>query len=272
MDWVILVIIGFFGGTIGSLVGLGGGIIVVPSLLLFSYYTPFFPSLSPQIIVGISIIILIVTGLSSTLAYLKQKKVDVYSGIIFFIGSGPGAYIGALINKTISFQGFSIYFGGFMIFISLLLMIRGHLKPLKLSIGKVHSFKDEEGREYTYRYSAVLAVFIAFFVGVLSGLFGIGGGSLMVPVMLLLFGFPTSVAIATSMFLVFLSALVGSIAHIRLGNVHWLYVCALIPGAWFGGKFGAYLNEKLADDTVVKILRGLLMLVGVRLIWQGFMN
>jgi uncharacterized protein len=269
MLWSLLLIIGLLGGMIGSIVGLGGGIIVVPALLFLGTYTSLLPSLTPQLAVGTSILILIVTGLSSTTAYIKQKKMDYKAGFIFFIGSGPGAYVGALINKSIQLDVFYICFGIFIILISLILSVKKYLKPSKKPIGTLRTYIDQNGEEHTYYFQPVIAVMISFGVGILSGLFGIGGGSLMVPTMLILFRFPASVAVATSMFIVFLSAIVGSFAHIRLGNVEWLWALALAPGAWIGGKLGAYLNQRLGDGTVILMLRLLLVVIGVRLIFQG---
>ncbi|GAA0317407.1 sulfite exporter TauE/SafE family protein [Bacillus carboniphilus] len=269
MIWILLFMIGLVGAMLGSLVGLGGGIIVVPALLFVGTYTNLLPEVTPQLAVGTSIIILIVTGLSSTLSYLKQKKVDYKAGLIFFIGSGPGAYVGALVNKSIDLNVFYVCFGAFIIFISIVLSVRKYLKPSQKQLGAVRTYVDPSGETHTYQFQPVIAVVISFFVGVLSGLFGIGGGSLMVPTMLILFRFPAQVAVATSMLMVFLSAIVGSAAHIQLGNVQWLWALALAPGAWIGAKLGAFLNHRLQVNTVILVLRILLVVVGVRLIFQG---
>ena len=73
-------------------VGLGGGIIIVPLLIGLH-------SLSPQLAVGTSMVTVVFTGLSSTLTYMKHKRVDYKSGLILFIGSGPGGIIGSWANK-----------------------------------------------------------------------------------------------------------------------------------------------------------------------------
>lgn len=267
--WVILIFVGFFGGMIGSLAGLGGGIIIVPALLFLGNSTSLLPPLGPQVVVGTSIILLIVTGLSSTIAYLKQRKVDYASGLIFFIGSGPGTFLGAYLNKNIDSGMFSVIFGLFMIFISVIWFAVKRLKPIQIKKGMERKYVDSMGNETTYYFPYSIAIVISFFVGILSGLFGIGGGTLMIPVMVLLFGFPPSVAVATSMLLVFLSGVTGSIAHIRLGNVEWLFTLALVPGAWFGGKFGSYINNKLNEKTVVLIFRQLMVIIGLQLVFQG---
>ncbi|MBU8906587.1 sulfite exporter TauE/SafE family protein [Desertibacillus haloalkaliphilus] len=270
MEWVLLVIIGLAAGTLGSLMGLGGGIIIVPALMVLSGYTAILSGMTPQVAVGTSLLIMIFTGLSSTLAYIKQKKVDYRSGLLFFIGSGPGAIFGVWLNKDINVDTFLVYFGIFIVFVSFVLMVRKHLKPLKIrQKGIKRTYINESGEEIEYGYQPVLAIAISFVVGMFSGLFGIGGGSLMVPAMILLFGFPAHTAVATSMFMIFLSSIVSSISHISLGNVDWLYALALVPGAWFGGKLGAYINQRLANDTVVHLLRLMLIIIGVRLIWQG---
>ena len=121
----------------------------------------------------------------------------------------------------------------------------------------------------TYGFHPIPGLAISFVVGLLGGLLGIGGGSLMVPAMILLFFFPPHIAVATSMFLLFLTSATSSIAHISMGNINWLFALGLIPGAWYGGKLGAAINQRLSGNTIVIILRVVLIIVGIRLIYQG---
>ncbi|WP_102344994.1 sulfite exporter TauE/SafE family protein [Bacillus sp. Marseille-P3661] len=271
MEWIILVFVGFCSGMIGSLVGLGGGVILIPFLLFLGAYTTLVTPISPQVLVGISLIVMIFTGLSSTLAYVKHKRVDYKSGLIFFIGSGPGAILGSFLNKYLTEDIFSVFFGVFVIVLSFVLMFRNRVKPLLISkdVKFTREYKETDGTTVIYGFKPWIAICLTFVVGFLSGFIGIGGGSLMVPAMILLFGFPISVAVATSMFMVFLSAIVGSSTHLFLGNVDWVYALALIPGAWFGGKTGVFINSKLKSDTVVLLLRWILVIIGLQLIYQG---
>ncbi|WP_096436745.1 sulfite exporter TauE/SafE family protein [Alteribacter populi] len=271
MEWILLLLLGLFAAILGSIMGLGGGIIIVPALMVLSGYTAILSGITPQVAVGTSLLVMIFTGLSSTLAYIKQKKVDIKSGLIFFAGSGPGALFGVWLNKDIEVNAFLIFFGIFIIIVSFILMIRKHIKPIKLAKkgGIRRTYENDLGETIEYGYQPVVGIGIGFVVGMCSGLFGIGGGSLMVPAMILLFAFPPHMAVATSMFLVFLSAIVSSISHISLGNVDWLYAAALIPGAWAGGQIGAVINRRLKSDTVVNLLRIFLIIIGIRLIYQG---
>jgi len=270
MEWLIIVFVGIVASSIGSLIGMGGGIIVVPALLYLSTL-PAFSHLTPQVVVGTSLFTMIFTGLSSTLAYMKHKTVDYKSGLIFLIGSGPGSIFGAWVTEKLNLHSFNIYFGVFILFVSFVMVIKEKLKPLpfRKEKGIVRTFTDNSGQTYEYGFNPVLGVVISFVVGFLSGIFGIGGGSLMVPTMILIFFFPPHVATATSMFMILPTSVLSSITHIALGNVNWLYALALIPGAWIGAKVGVWLNTKLKSKTIVLIIRIILVIVGIRLIYEG---
>ncbi|ADU31672.1 sulfite exporter TauE/SafE family protein [Evansella cellulosilytica] len=270
MEWIILLLLGLVAAILGSIMGLGGGIIVVPALMMLSGYMPILHGITPQIAVGTSLLIMIFTGLSSTLAYLKQKKVDYQSAFIFFGGSGPGALFGVWLNKDLNTDIFLIIFGTFIVLVSFVLMVRKYILPLKpAKKGVQRTYVNRAGVEITYGYHPIIGILIGFVVGMCSGLFGIGGGSLMVPAMILLFGFPPHIAVATSMLMIFLSAILSSVSHMALGNIDWLYVLALLPGAWIGGQLGAAINRKMQSDAIVNLLRVFLIIIGIRLIYQG---
>lgn len=271
MEYVILAIIGLFSGVIGALVGLGGGIILVPITLFIGVNLGMIDGITPQTVVGLSVVMMIFTGLGSTLTNMKSKTVDFRSGLIFFAGSAPGTLIGAFINKYLDVPSFNLYFGILMIILSMLLLVRQYLKPVKWFVenGKKLTFVDNTDVKHVYGYPIWFALLLTFFVGFASGLFGIGGGSILVPAMILLFLFPPHIAVGTSMFMVFLSAIVNSITHISLGNVPWLYTIPVIPAAYYGAKLGATLNQKMKSETLVFALRIILLLLGIRSILDG---
>lgn len=274
MEFLLLAIAGLLSGIVGALIGLGGGVILVPALLFMGTSLAFFPDLTPQKIVGLSVIMMIFTGLSSTLSYMKVKTVDYRSGFLFFIGSAPGTIIGAFVNKGLDLPSFNLYFGILLVFLALLLLIRNRLKAVHWFVenGRKFTFKDSMNKEYVYGYPVWFALLLTFGIGFASGLFGIGGGSIMVPAMILLFLFPPHVAVGTSMFMVFLSAIVNSVTHISLGNVPWIYTLAVVPAAYIGAKIGASLNKKLQSETLVVILRIALLVLGLRSIYEGLFS
>ncbi|MEX3747260.1 sulfite exporter TauE/SafE family protein [Lysinibacillus xylanilyticus] len=274
MEFIFLVIIALFSGLIGSLVGLGGGIILVPATLYIGLNLGMIPDITPQKVVGLSVVMMIFTGLASTLSFMKSKTVDYKSGFIFFIGSIPGTMLGAWVNKGLDLPSFNLYFGILLIILATILLVRDRLKPVKWFVknGVKQEFKDNEGNTFVYGYPIWFAIILTFGIGFASGLFGIGGGSMMVPAMIILFLFPPHVAVATSMFMVFLSSLVNSASHIYLGHVPWLYTIPVIPGAYIGAKLGAALNKRIKSDTLVVALRVILLLLGIRSIIEGLLS
>ncbi|WP_068985334.1 MULTISPECIES: sulfite exporter TauE/SafE family protein [Lysinibacillus] len=274
MEFILLAIIALFSGLIGSLVGLGGGIILVPATLYIGLNLGMMPDITPQKVVGLSVVMMIFTGLASTLSFMKSKTVDYKSGSIFFIGSIPGTMLGAWVNKGLDLPSFNLYFGILLIILATILLVRDRLKPVKWFVknGVQQEFTDNEGNTFVYGYPIWFAIILTFGIGFASGLFGIGGGSMMVPAMIILFLFPPHVAVATSMFMVFLSSLVNSASHIYLGHVPWLYTIPVIPGAYIGAKLGAALNKRIKSDTLVVALRVILLLLGIRSIIEGLLS
>lgn len=272
MTFFILLCIALASGIVGALVGLGGGVILVPAVVFYGITLGFMPEMTPQKVVGLSAVMMVFTGLSSTLSYMRSKLVDFQAGWIFFIGSVPGAIVGANLNKLFHLSSFHFYFGLLLIFLGTLLLIRDKLKPVKWFVknSKNKTYVDKNGESFTYGYPPLFAIVFCFVVGMISGLFGIGGGSMIVPAMVILFLFPPHVAVATSMFLVFLTSLVNSASHIYLGNVEWSYVLPVVIGGYIGAKFGAAINKKIQSDKVVLALRIVLLVMGVRSVIESF--
>lgn len=263
----LFLLIGVAAGMIGSIVGLGGGIFFVPALLYFANaYMP--GSMSAQMAAATSLLVIGVTALSSSISYLKQKKVDVQSALLFFIGSAPGALVGVYLNTLLPLKGFTLLFGIFQLCMFVLMMVKDKLKPRNIRWAVQRTFVDNEGIEYEYGYNKWSAILIAFFVGITSSLFGVGGGVLMVPAMIILFRFPPHIATATSMLVIFFSAVIGSFTNVLNGHVNWLYAIMLAPGAWAGGKLGAIAASRMKGKTIVVLLRVLILGIAIQMIGE----
>src|SRR5699024_11537570 len=94
MEIIVLVLIGLLSSILGSLVGIGGGVIVVPALMFFGLTLGFLPEITPQNAVGTSSMLLIFTGMSAMICYARNKQVDTQYGILFLIGLIPGDVTG----------------------------------------------------------------------------------------------------------------------------------------------------------------------------------
>jgi hypothetical protein len=266
---ILLVILGLIAAVFGSIVGLGGGIIIVPSLILFGPLLTGEP-IGHDTAVGTSLAVLIVTALASTLSYMKDKRVDFRVAWLLFVTSGPAAMLGSALTGRLAGGPFQVAFGVFMLLMAVLLILRDRMKPSSRAWPIRRVWTDATGQAHEYGFALLPGLLVGFGVGLVSGLFGIGGGSLFVPVMVILFRFPPHVAAATSMFVIFLSSLLGSGVKASLGEIDWLLAAALLPGAWVGGKLGAWVARRMSGQGLLWLLRVTLLVLAVRMIVDGF--
>lgn len=273
---IVCLIVGLVAGLIGSMVGLGGGVILVPALLILYEISSLFDWATSSTVAALSLVVIIFTAASSTYAYTKQKRVDYKIGVYFLAGSLPAGIIGAWLNQFVDTEIFSVSLGFVMLGIFVIFLLRKKYQsketpqrqPKKNHIIRQYTLHQID---YEYSFSPVGAAVVSFVVGLLSGFFGIGGGSLMVPAMILLYHIPTQIAAATSMFLILVTSFASSLMHISLGHIEWQYVWPFIPGAWLGGMLGAKISSRLSNNTVETMLKIVLLIIGIRLIWQGLL-
>ena len=109
------------------------------------------------------------------------------------------------------------------------------------------------------------AALIGLLGGTLGGLFGVGGGIIMVPAMVLLMGVSAKTAIGTSLAVIVPTALVASAKHFQQGNIDWKVAASLAPMAIIGGFLGAYLTTHVPADSLKKMFGVLLVIVGVKM-------
>ncbi|HLR70621.1 MAG TPA: sulfite exporter TauE/SafE family protein [Pseudogracilibacillus sp.] len=268
---LISLLIGFLSAFVGSMVGLGGGLIFVPTMLFLYDNFSNFSWATPQAIVGISLITMIFTGLSSTITYYRQNRVDVKTGIIFLIGSLPGSVFGSWLNTLLDTDAFSLYFGILMLIIfGMMLIDRKKLHKNKtFEVTKNTRTYEIDGKTYQYNVAYMPAFILSFIVGTLSGLFGIGGGTISVPAMILFFGIPVQIAIATSMFMIFFISIISATTHIVLGHIVWAYVIFFVVGSYIGGTVGAKTSKLLKGKTLEWILRIVIVIAAIRLIFES---
>lgn len=271
MVYFLCLIVGIVASFTGSLLGLGGGIILIPTMLYLQDSINGFSWVTPQSIVGISLITMVFTALSSTIAYGRDGRIDYRTGFIILCGSIPGGMLGSWINQFIQSEQFLLYFGSVVILLALLMFIK---RDPEKAINKTKNSKNLrsfviDGQKFEYTVPVLIAVPVSVIVGLLSGLFGIGGGAVIVPVMILIFMIPPHIAIATSMFMILVTSFFSSLTHVFLGHIAWLYLLFIIPGAWIGGTLGAKVNQRLKSSRLEALFRGMLILIGIKLILDG---
>lgn len=270
MEYLILILIGLMAAALGALIGIGGGVIIVPLLIFFGVDMGILDRITPQTAVGTSSLVLIVIGLSAMMSYGRSNQLDKKNGTLFLIGIMPGAFIGAYASRLFTTDSFNLYFGIFLMFLSTILIVRDKIRPITIFQDDryVRPHVDHMGEVHHYGFAPWIAIVSTFIVGFFTGLFGIGGGALMTPLMLIAFRMPASIAIGTSMMMVFFSGLSAATGHVLQGNVDFWYAAFILPAAFMGAKIGVMVNRKFNSDSLVVVLRTVLMLLGIYMILQ----
>ncbi len=252
--------LGFAVGVLGTLVGAGGGFILVPLLLLL------FPTHTPETITSISLAAACANATSGSVSYARMRRIDYKSGLLFAAASIPGVSLGAMATQWMDRDTFDAVFGVLLIVMAVVLMRRS-----ARTVGRnAHREAHSPSRLGTYNLPLGLAVSAG--VGFVSGVLGIGGGIMHVPALVYLLQFPVHFATATSHFVLAISAAVGTIVHIVNGNfdaggMHRTVVLCI--GVVAGAPLGARLSRKLHDRWIVIALAAALLVVGARLAYIG---
>ncbi|MEI7925071.1 MAG: sulfite exporter TauE/SafE family protein [Chloroflexota bacterium] len=269
IEFGLLALLGVALGAFGTLVGAGGGFLLVP-ILLFVY-----PDTPPDTITAMSLFVVFANAASGTVAYWRQRRIDLLTGGLFALATLPGAVAGAVLVGYIPRHVFNVLFavalagiGAWLIFSRTATTIREPLVGRGILRRRI---TDATGHTYVYGYNLWQGIGISAVVGFVSSLLGIGGGIVHVPVMVVMLRFPVYVATATSHFVLALMALEATVVHVADGTLAWNVVLArssaIAVGAIVGAQVGAYFSHRVRGDTILRALGGALILVAARLIW-----
>jgi uncharacterized protein len=262
---LLLVFLGLFAGTLGTLIGAGGGFILVPVLIFL------WPDQPREIITSVSLAVVFVNALSGSISYMQMKRVDIKSGLMFAAATIPGALLGAHTTQYVPKKTFDIVFGILMLGISIFLFFRsGRLEKAlpEFKGGVKRQFTDKYGVEHKYHFKPWTGIIISLFIGYFSSFFGIGGGIIHVPVLVELLNFPVHIATATSHFTLAISALAGTIEHIIEGTLDTVILQTIIIsiGVYAGAKIGARLSKKVHGSFIIRGAAIALGLVAIRIL------
>lgn len=244
-----LFIVGLGVGSFGTLIGVGGGFILVPVFLLIFDYTP-------QFAVGTSLAVVFLNAFSGTIAYVRQNKIYYDAAIRFSLATLPGAVIGSYFARYFISYIFYISFG--LLLISIAGLLYWLLKEEDESVCRADVFLAQ--------YNRFLGIVLSVLVGFLSSVFGIGGGIIHVPAMIALLGFSTQVATATSHFVLAVSTFFGVASHYFWGNILIGPTIVVGSGAAIGAQIGAYIAPKTKARSITLLLCMALLFLGLRMI------
>ncbi len=268
---IVLFLAGFLIGTLGTLIGAGGGFLLVP-LLLFTH-----PGMSPELVTAVSLVIVACNAVSGSIAYARSGRIDYKAGLLFAAATIPGSVLGVYVTKYIPANAFNVLFGIILLGLAVFLFLKKQ-QPAALTANaneagkyfKHHILTDKEKVKYSYSYNQYTGIAISVAVGFLSPLLGIGGGIIHVPALVHWLRFPVYIATATSHFILAIMATVSVVVHAFQGNYNDPYILNMIVwlglGVSPGAQIGALLSHNIKGDIIVKALAVCLALVGLRLL------
>ena len=265
---ILLPFLGFLIGTVASMVGVGGGVFIVPLLILIYDF-------SPSHAVGTSLATIVFTSLASTANYSRQKRIYYKAGLILALTTVPGAFLGAYLTSIIEERLLGLIFGFFIFFVALRMIFKLSFSGTKHSDTEKSTYNtpvDSESSLFESKNRVLSGVVLGFFAGLSSGLLGIGGGSLMVPIMVLAMGIPMHITVATSMFTMIFTSTSGVIEHFRLDHINIEYALLLVLGTIFGAQLGAYASKRVSGRNLCRIFGLVLIIVSIRIILKYGLN
>jgi uncharacterized membrane protein YfcA len=223
-------------------------------------------------VTGISLAVVFFNAASGSVAYVRMRRVDMASGLMFAAATIPGAVLGALATSWIPRRTFDLAFGALLTVGSAYLFLRPKAAPPPSRPRRAGRFLrtivEQDGTTHAWSYNPYIGVGISVFVGFASSLLGIGGGIIHVPVLAQLLDFPVHVATATSHFTLAIMALVGTLVHLAKGELGpgLGRIAALAVGVVAGAQVGAVLSRRVGGVWIMRGLAVALGLVGVRIL------
>lgn len=251
--------IGILVGLIGSITGVGGGFLVVPLLLLAGNAllgNPF----TPEQATGTSLAVVLVNAAAASSAAARKKRIDYRTGLVFAAATLPGAYLGRVILRYLQPGAFAIAFAVLLVGVAIYLAIGPSKSGRGLLRGTPRTIEEVTGEVQTYQIHYPAGIVVSFLVGFLASIFGVGGGIIHVPFMVLVFAMPVHIATATSQFILAFTAAVGAVeAASRPGVVDVRVVFWMGLGVVAGGQIGVHVAKKI-PATVVRWMLGAILL------------
>jgi uncharacterized membrane protein YfcA len=250
-----ILLLGLVGGMLVGLLGIGGGVVLVPAMVYLLH-------MDQHTAQGTSLLVLLPPiGGGALREYWKQGQVDFQAGILCALGILIGAYAGSWIALPMPSRNLRGLFGCFLILVCLLLWKQTRFKGTATA-----TEEDSPMAGGMTRSLGILA--IACFCGIASGMFGIGGGVLLVPLLVLVFAFSQHRAQGTSLIaLIPPTGILALLAYSRAGFVSWKVGLLLIPGLFLGGFAGGKAATWIKPRRMRQAFAAMLLALGA---WQAF--
>jgi uncharacterized protein len=256
-DGVLLLAVGCLTGVLAGLLGAGGGFAAVVLLLA--------AGADPQVAVGTSLLYLMVMGGWGTFVHLRLGLADRRLVMAIGVAAAVGALGGAAVAEALRDRDLTLALGLFTALVSGVSLAWPQARrpltvpmvpPLQVDVEGVEPSETEPGPQPHVelgRGELSGAVAGGGVIGILKGVFGVGAGFLIVPLMVSVGRLPRPLAVTSSVFAILVASLAGSLLHLFLGNIDWVGLAWLVPGGLFGSFVGARAAQSMSPAAVRRL-------------------
>ncbi|WP_187345153.1 sulfite exporter TauE/SafE family protein [Cystobacter ferrugineus] len=248
MTLLLLIAAGVFAGTMGSLLGVGGGVILVPALVL-GFKVPL------EDAVPASLMCVVASSCGASASYVERRLSDIRLGLTLELATVTGAIVGGLVASLVAPAWVALVFGLFALYVSAQMLLAR--AAVEQGLG------DYEPTNYPLGISG------SFVAGGLSALLGVGGGPLKVPLMNHGMRVPFKVASATSNLMIGVTGAASVAAYAWRGHVNLALVAPLVVGVLAGASVGSRLMPRLPTAVLRRMFACVLLLVAAQMLWKG---
>lgn len=259
-------------GALGSLVGLGGGVLIVPVLVRFY-------GVDIRLAIGASIVSVIATSSGAAAAYVRDKMTNLRAGMFLEIATTLGAVSGAYLTTLLPARDLYVLFGVVLAYSALATYRhRRATVPLTVSHDRLanyfklhgHYHDDADGCDYDYKVQRTgVGLAMMYVAGMVSALLGIGSGALKVPAMDLAMRMPMKVSTATSNFMIGVTAAASAGMYFERGQIDPVIAAPVAIGVLLGSMFGARYLGRATNRTVRLLFVIVLIAVAAEMLQRG---
>jgi uncharacterized membrane protein YfcA len=258
-------------GFLGSLIGLGGGIVIVPALTLLY-------GIDIRYAIGASIVSVIATSSGAAAAYVRERLTNLRTGMFLELGTTTGAITGAFVAGVLRGRWLFVIFGVVMGYSAVAMLRRVHQPDQPVPADRwadrlrLHGsyFDQARGVEVAYRVTRTwVGLGLMYLAGMISGLLGIGSGALKVPAMDLAMRIPIKVSSATSNFMIGVTAAASAGVYFARGDIDPIIAAAVAMGVTLGATLGSRVLTRAHSHMIRLVFVVVLLIVSAQMVWKG---